>query len=65
MSTYVLRAVGEQVAGEGVREDAELMLADVLDAAKLVGVRARGHAGLVLIPEEEDEEVTEEYFRFR
>ena len=47
--TYVLRAVREQVAGEGVREDAELMLAHVLDAAKLLGVRARGHAGRVPI----------------
>ena len=47
-----MRAVGKQVAGEGVSQDAELVLADVLGAAELLGVRARGHPVIVPIPDE-------------
>ena len=50
--TYFVRAVGKQVAGEGVSQDAELVLADVLGAAELLGVRARGHPVIVPIPDE-------------
>ena len=48
---YPLRAVGKEVAGEGVPQDAELVLADVLDAVEILGVRARGHALNVPVPD--------------
>ena len=50
-TTHPLCTVGEQVAGEGVPQDAELVLADVLDAVEILGVRARGHTVHVPIPD--------------
>ena len=49
--THPLCTVGEQVAGEGIPQDAELVLADVLDAVEILGVRARRHAVNVPIPD--------------
>ena len=49
--THPLCAVGKEVAGEGVPQDAELVLADVLDAVEILAIRARGHAVNVPVPD--------------
>ena len=49
--THPLCTVWKEIAGEGVPQDAELVLADVLDAVEILGVRARGHTVHVPIPD--------------